>query len=309
MSYADYTGVARGYQPFAAPAPSVARAPSVASYAEPAPALVTADGKEGTFDELPVTDGVGDYHVNHFIGYGAYQPLKSPEKLVAALNRMFYTRFVDLFSPNEATAAWGKYFFHGDDTIEFEIGGEKGSFIEILGGLLHSDWVSMRMSADGESFYASTLRRKWLLLAEKLAVGLNEDVRGPIEINQHHFLAGRRSFKIGYSAELRRLYIETAAFERSSLCEYSMLEKTGVLRAVIVDLWTRLIENVENSFGKWVSPDLLPKGDQGVRQGYLTKRNVDYRADRYEKAGQALNAPWFAQVLARHPGLVKGLYE
>lgn len=299
MSYAAYAEPSKGYQPYAAPEPGLV------SDARPAAGRATAGGKEGTFLELLATDGVGDYHVNHFVGYGAY--LKSPGKLVATMNQKFYDQFIELFSPNKATADRGDYLFHGDDTIEFGIGGKRGSFVEKLGGLLHSDWVSMQMSTDGESFYASTLKRNWLLPLEKAAVDLDEDMRGFIEVNQHHFLAGRRSFKIGYSEEMSRLYIETAALERSSLCEYNVIERTGALRAVIIDLWTHLIENVQKRHGKWISPTELPKTYQGIRKGYQVKRKVDYRVDKSKNAGQALKASWFQQVVQRHPGLVKGL--
>lgn len=301
MSYAAYSQISKGYAPYAVPA-SVQDAAVL-----PVPAHVAAEGKEGTFEELLVTEGVGDYHINHFIGYGSYLALKSPEKIVRLLNQALYLGFVDVFEPNEAAAEKGDYLFNGVDTIEFTVGGKRGDLFEKAGGLFHSDWVSMQMSADGESFYASTLKRRWMTTSEKVLLLAQNDAKDLIETNQHHFLAGRRSFKIGYDQDLKRLYIETAAFERSSLCEYNVLEKTGLLRDAIVAIWTNLIENFEKTWGKWISPSLLPKPHQAVRQGYSRKGNVDYRQGRHKKAAQALNTPWFAKVLARNPGLTKGV--
>lgn len=310
MSYATYANPQEGYHQYAQPKSTYTKAE------KPAVSSVATDGKEGTFTELLVTDGVGDYHINHFIGYGAYQQLKNPQERLAWLNKEFYRRFVEVFSPNEATAEKGKYSFKGKDTIEFKIGndlwtlvkglasGDVGPLAKKLAGLAHSDWVSIEMSDDGVSFYASTLKRKWMWDIEKLALSKSEDWRNPIEVNQHHFLAGRRSFKIGYSEELTRLYVETVAFERSSLCEYNVVEKnTGVLRKEITNIWTNLIENVENSFGKWISPSKLV--NQKVRQGYQTEGNVDYRVGQYKNAAQGIKE--FDTILQRHPGLRKGL--
>lgn len=298
MSYAAYSQISRGYAPYAAPALMQDAA------AMPVPAHVAAEGEEGTFEELFVTEGVGAYHINHFIGYGAYLPPKSSEKLVKLLNQALYLGFVKVFEPNVATVEKGDYEFHGADTIEFTVGGKRGSLIEKVGGLFHSDWVSMQMSADGESFYASTLKRRWMTLSEKALLLADKDAKDLIETNQHHFLAGRRSFKIGYDQDLKVLYIETAAFERSSVCEYNVLEKTGLLRDAIVAIWTNLIDNFEKTWGKWISPSLLPKA---VRQGYSMKGNVDYRQEQHKKAAQALSASWFTKVLARNPGLTKSV--
>ena len=61
----------------------------------------------------------------------------------------------------------------------------------------------------------------------------------------HHFLAGRRYFSIGYDPVKKLYFVETAAFERSSVCEYSVIDSTGVLRENIVVLWENLILNFE----------------------------------------------------------------
>lgn len=307
----DYNSFRTGGGYNARPAPSTALAKAPVPMASTADSQL--DGTEGTFVELPVTGGVGPFHINHFIGRGLFGPLSKPEQVVAPLAYRFFREFLKLFEPNEAEAEKGKYKFNGADTIEFSLGGDKFELLEHLGGVLHSDWVSIQKSDDGASFYASTLRRRWLLRQEKVAlfgaVKLSktaaDGLAGIIRVNQHHFLAGRRSFRFGYDDMLQRLYIETAAFERSSLCEYHIVEKTGALRATIIDLWTNLIDNVQRSFGlPLVPPSLLPAK---AREGYATQLDVDYRTGSFATADEALKQPWFANLLPRHPGLLKGL--
>jgi hypothetical protein len=128
-----------------------------------------------------------------------------------------------------------------------------------------------------------------------------------IRVNQHHFLAGRRSWRLGYDSGLKCPYVETAAFERSSLCEYSGAERIGLFRESIIEIWTSLLTNVRKDFTsiKWISPESLL--DQSVRAGYETVDDVDYRTASFETAEEALDEQWFAKIFTRHPGLLKGL--
>jgi hypothetical protein len=301
-----------GYNVRPARAPAATAVPSVPAASDQG--LNEISGKEGQFSELRVTGGVGPFHINHFIGYSGFIMLSKPAEVVAPLAARFYRDFVKLFEPNEAEADLSQYEFKGADTIEFSIGGKKFELLEHIGGFLHSDWVSLQQSDDRESFYASTLRRRWLLFKEQLALSglksLSTDLASNliefIRVNQHHFLAGRRSFRFGYDEKLHRCYVETAAFERSSICEYYLAEKTGLLREAVIELWTNLLANVQASFGGlWVPPVLAVKAEE--REGYQTRDNVDYRTASFPTAAEALSQPWFAKVLTRHPGLLKGL--
>lgn len=121
-----------------------------------------------------------------------------------------------------------------------------------------------------------------------------------IMVNQHHFLAGRRSWKVGYDDSLNMFYVETATFERSSHAVYEKAESSGLLREDIKQLWVHLVVNFAAEIGVKLITSYLPPGYEFVE-------NVAYRADAKESGSASLNAPWFAQVLKRHPGLVRDL--
>lgn len=312
MSYQPYANPAAGYQK------------STQSGYNTLAKRATAKGKEGTFVELPVTGGVGPFHVNHFIGYSS-QTLLTPKvkARLAELQQRFRDDFTEIFSvKNVADANLRPYFHKGNDTIEFEIGGNdetsKGMYyLRQIMGFNHSDWVSMQDHPESRSFYATTLKRNWVTFLEESAISALELVdertakatEAFLEINRHHFLAGRRSFKVGYDEDLKRCYIETAALERSSLEFYDMIERTGLLRPMIVQIWTSLIENFEKGYGGspefyWLSASGNP---ENVPDEYIVQGNVAYRAAQVRGMKEAINASWFKKVLDRHPGLVAGL--
>lgn len=311
-----------GYQPYANPAAGYRKGPQ-SGYNTPAK-RATAKGKEGTFVELPVTGGVGNFHINHFIGYSSQALLTLQVKArLAELQQQFRDDFTEIFSVrNVAEANLRPYLHEGNDTIEFEIGGNdetsKGMYyLRQVMGFNHSDWVSLQDDPGSRSFYARTLKRDWATFLEESAISALElvDKRTAIatevffEINRHHFLAGRRSFKVGYDEALQRCYIETAALERSSLDFYDMIERTGLLRPMIVQIWTSLIENFEkehdgNPEFYWLSASGNP---ENVPDGYSVQGNVAYRTAQVRGMKEAVKAPWFKKVLSRHPGLVAGL--
>jgi hypothetical protein len=322
VSYADYAHPPGGYTGYAR------RPGAYGSSGKPAAAGTASAPAQGTFTELPVTGGVGEFHLNHYIGYSAYQKMDPARgtRAAAKITRLLLDQFCSVFSMKNVALATPhpELPFDGETTVEFEIGGNVGDTIEELGGLLHSDWVVLRTHADSGTFCASTLKRDWEYPAERntlkmlakvdefaRAVGEKDAVSKEaiakrfIEVNQHHFLAGRRSFKVGYDGALGRFFMETAAFERSSLCEYSVVERTGVLRQEITALWVHLIDNFEGlGTTYWIAPDGAP---EVVPPGYSIQGNAAYFNSEHKTAASAVSAPWFAGVLLRHPGLLAGL--
>lgn len=314
MSYASYAGPGGGYAPYAVPTYGVT--PTQGSR----PAAKQPAKKAKTFQELPVTGGVGPFHTNHFAAWS--RVAKYTPKLVAGLNQVLYDKFCDVFSvKNVASATLHADVKHqGSPTVEFRIGGNAGDALEKIGGLFHADWVVMRKHAGSGSFYGSTLKREWaeadeLKLAAAVALPVpkprpGSEMPSPVEIawrvvtvNQHHFLAGRRSWLVGYDAVHQRYFVETAALERSSLCEYASIEQFGVMRESIVKIWTHLLENFRTyapGFQGVPFPTVLP-------EGYKARGAVAYRTGQHATAAQAVATSWFAPVLLRHPGLVEGL--
>lgn len=320
MSYANYTKPGGGYAPYAAPTHGYTPQHTPSAAKPPVKEAIK-------FREIPITGGVGEFHTNHFIGYSAYEnvdPVRAALR-AARLTEVFRQNFCAIFAEkNVATAVLHPDIKHqGDSTVEFRVGGNVGNSAEKAGGLFHSDWVVMRWDAASTSFYGTTLRRDWkypgeALLAAALAIvgakdkpasGKEKPVAQAIgdrlvEVNQHHFLAGRRSWKVGYDDVLHRFYVETAAFERNSLCEYHVVEEFQVMRESIVKLWTNLVDNFESHAPGWMSAPRIP---EEVPSGYDTRGNAAYCTGKHKTAAQALGTDWFAPVLLRHPGLVKGL--
>jgi hypothetical protein len=296
MSYSEYTAPeGGGYSEYASPK---------GDYASPS-------AKQGTFTELsPYKDlaetpagGVGDFHVNHFVGY-----FKPPSKLdPVKATRVLFENFETVFNPNYAKAAFAPYLFQGHKTLKFVL--EK-PFAEH-----HEDWISLRLSPSAESFFARTMMKMWydprdvLKKLEYLkwlrTTMLLVTAGGPkvelsdaelLLINLRHFLAGRRLWAVGYSPALDLHYVETAACERYSHTLYNALEEIMGFRDSIVDIWVTLIENYSRlTRFKLEVPSSTP-------QGYTqTDTNVFYRQVQDKSAGVVHQLPWFAEVLARHP--------
>jgi hypothetical protein len=282
------------------------------------------------FNELnTIFDGLGDFHVNHFIGY--FQLPITKENHPRNLTSQFRRRFCNIFSAdNIASAKLGgaKKKFKGLDTVEFIIGGNLGPLVEQVTGFVHSDWVSMQMDKDGNSFYGTTLKRNWLekgeivfLLASLtsilnivnpvtavFALAKHAAASRLIETNQYHFLAGRRSWRVGYDDRRQMYYVDTAALERSSRVEYAAMEITDILRDDIIALWSHLVTNyVADIESELIKMPLEPKYEFFELDGKII--NVAHRMGSYEKIEDALKEPWFAKVLKGHPGLVRNINE
>lgn len=300
-------------------------------------------GSKGTFvEKFAKHDGVGNYHVNHFIGYFNYS-LSPTDALVESFIKVFYSQFPMIFSINNiADVSLSKYIYNGKITVEFKTGGNRNKLVDFyinplnvlmpiipypnllkFGGMLHSDWVSFEMMEDNLSFYGSTLKRNWLEDKEKefiaralsvpVAVGLIDKENALkfainfIEVNQHHFLAGRRSWTVGYNKTLHKWFVETMTIERSSQCEYNVLEKTGALREQIVELWIRLIVNFSILYKTPLIDISKSTNYPEYKENYtLTKGNVAYKIYEGKDINALLQIPWISNALKRHPGLKKG---
>ncbi len=317
MSYASFAGTGGGYAPYAVPTRGVTPTRGAAAGKQPAK-------QAKTFTELYVTGGVGPFHTNHFQAWSqvAQHSPALVARLTSGLTKVLYDQFCGVFSvKNVAGATLHADVKHqGSPTVEFRIGGNEGDALEKMGGLFHADWVVMRKHAASGSFYGSTLKREWVedrelefakVLAQKAPKPKpGSEMPGGLEIaarlvtvNQHHFLAGRRSWVVGHDPALHRYFVETAALERNSLCEYASIEQFGVMRESIVKIWTHLLENFK-TYAPGFQAVPVPKG---AADGYKTRGNVAYCAGRHATASQAVSTSWFAPVLLRHPGLVEGL--
>jgi hypothetical protein len=301
MSYQKYSRPSGGYGVSAGK--GYAGAPGGPS--QPAPA---SEQKPEPFTELSaIFDGVGEYHTNHFVGY--FKPPLGVKYKLTGLAQLFYDKFCSIFSANNIARADLGGKFKGLDTVCFEIGGNLGDAFNKATGFVHYDWVSMQMEkSEGKSFYGTTLRREWMEPVEIKVLSSTAGMLAPtftlyaIRVNQHHFLAGRRSWRVGHDDDLNVFYVETAAFERSSHDEYRVAEKTGRLREDVKKLWTHLVTNFAAEIDVKLLNNYLPSGYE-----FVGDTAVAYKAEEHESGSAALNAPWFAKVLQKHSGLIKDI--
>lgn len=343
MDYGDFSNPKGGYQPSDPGSRNTGvatRSPLTNKKSTPS------KGKIGEFTELMAQNGVGKYHINHFIGYFKEPPF-GISNLVSA-NNEFYKFFVGNFSDkNVAFAEWGTEKYKGNATVEFKLGGNLGSALSKIGGEYHSDWVAMQKEDDGKGFYASTLKREWYEDKELKAIAqlslvhyvinvlgndkslldkLKSDKKSAaiawnyalhlLEVNQHHFLAGRRFFSIGRNESKKLYFIETAAFERNSVCEYNVLDNTGALRESIISLWTNLIINFQKGANvKLIDLSNFINDNKGVpkvnpnqaliAKNYYVKNNVAYMFHADKSADTILSTDWFIPLIKNHSALIK----
>lgn len=73
------------------------------------------------------------------------------------------------------------------------------------------------------------------------------------DFNRLHFLAGTRSWRIGYDSSRQQFFVETIAIERFSCAAYLAIEKVHSTRNDIVVLWDNLLNNVigTKAFGSY----------------------------------------------------------
>lgn len=265
------------------------------------------------FTELPVANGVGPYHINRF---RIFFPAPAGQK-PGQLGREFVDGFERFFNPNSAEAHFGPSSYGGDKTIEFAF--------DLPGPNFHHDWVYIcgrRNDDDCAGFAAQTLKRNFedggdkvlraevaaavgaalglfpilfplaLILAQRLGDLL-------VWVNQHHFLAGRRSWMIVDSVKMlgdglrdksasaaperRNRYVyqpvyvlETAAIERSSMSTYAVLQKIPEIVDAVLAIGPPSLINL----ALLAIPDLrewLVKQAQGVAKKILDQMGLDIR--------------------------------
>jgi hypothetical protein len=306
---------------------------------------------------LPNIDGSGDYHINHFICYftiyGLAHSKGEGENIALSLTNDFSNvqKFCSIFSHyNIASVAPGTSphsKLGTDATVEFKIGGNAGDAAQKAAGLLHSDWVVMRRDAVAQfgavkSFHGDTLLRYWETEFEKSVDGANK-IRaawvlalsaGPIDaiavhlladwaiheliaMNRRHFLAGTRSWRVGYDKVFDSFFVETITVERFSDSFYEMLDGYAFdYHADVPRIWSHLLNNyIKLSAYKGRKLIATPPSDRNFWAGGSYQPSTDINSHiRFRMASCKPNkanklavadAPWAESVLKNHGGLSK----
>jgi hypothetical protein len=245
------------------------------------------------FTVLPVYDGVGPYHFNRYRVVFQNRPGLS----VANLAADFVRNFPQYLNSDYATVDWGgTRTFNSKPTLKFH------GFLKYFGGRIdiaqpHNDWVVQEWCNPSVGFTAQTLKREFFDLGEDgeasvgaavpggaIGAGVGGAVigivtavgvaAGAVHYNRMHFLAGRRSWRVGdgtaFGVKGDVSVLETIAVERFSARFYQTGDHVLALEEKIPDIW---IANLNNFIKKW---GLNPIG-QSLRANWKTKyRNIYY---------------------------------
>jgi hypothetical protein len=222
------------------------------------------------FTELPVYEGVGDWHFNRF--RIAFEP---PKRNNAAewLFTDLLVHFPTFINSGYATAEWGHVKHNGRYTIRFH------GYAKVLGINLagpHSDWVAIEsLDPNGVAFTVQTLKREFSDAKEDgttsvlgavvanlpLPGNILRPVLGPVvgailggggstHYNRMHFLAGRRAWRIGYGSVFGLsndvMVLETVAVERFSAHAFNIADSVIGLKNRVPNVWFAFLYNFVN---------------------------------------------------------------
>jgi len=178
-------------------------------------------------------------------------------------------------------------------------------------------------SVDG----AAKLRTAWVLALSAgpigaIAINLLADwaIDELIAMNRRHFLAGTRSWRVGYDKVFNSFFVETMAVERFSDSFYEILDGYAFdYHADVPRIWSNLINNyIKRSTYKGRKLIAKPPADktfwpQRGGGGYQPSMDINssirfkmasYKPNKANKMTIA-DAPWAELVLKNHNGLSK----
>ena len=230
------------------------------------------------FTELPVYDGVGNYHFNRYRVVFQRPAGETRESLASD----FVTKFPHYFTSQFANVRRGERSFGNLPTLHFH------GFKKVLGLDIahpHTDWVAQIDKNDGLGFTAQTLKREFMDFSEDAATALPLGYAAtviptlvaiwgnPITVNRMHFLAGRRSWRLddgkNFEVDGDVLVLETTAVERFSHTAYKRADSVLGMEAAVPDIWIAFLNNFVEMRG-------LARVSQPGRAGWMNKNGCDY---------------------------------
>jgi hypothetical protein len=232
------------------------------------------------FKSLPIDTGVGDYHFNRF-----RVAFKKPNVSAATLAEDFSRNFPTYLNSPFAKVVWGDHTFESKPTLRFH-GIVKGRSPP------HSDWVVRQWYDPTVGFTAQTLKREFGDLVEDgvggtagfVVAGIVGSVIG-VHDNRLHFLAGRRSWRVGegpiFGIANGLFVLETIAVERFSARCYQVAG--DALEDQIPNIWAANLNNFIKMKG-------LTRVPQPSRKLWKQRMDVDFYQQKNLKDLSALKA-------------------
>jgi hypothetical protein len=259
------------------------------------------------FTELTLDTGYGDYHFNRY--RIAFQPLG--KKTAAFLASDLTVRFPTYFNSSFAITEWGDHYHEAQPTLHFH------GFAKVLGidlGAPHTDWVARFWMDQMVGFTVQTLKREFISAGEDIAAFVPGVVAGAynpivggiasyggVHYNRMHFLAGRRSWRIGpgsvFGVPGNVVVMETIAVERFSSKVFMVPDFVLGLESKIPDIWIALLNNFVTMNGATVVPQT-----PGPR--WKSKNRVDYVTLSFGSLAALKADPEFAAAFPLYPTIL-----
>jgi len=271
----------------------------------------------GNFTELLIGDGVGDIHFNRF--RIAFKP---PAGISAAtLAGDLVNNFPRYLNSAYANVEVGDHDHEGKPTFHFH------GYAYALGFDLakpHDDWVVREWVDRNIGFTAQTLKREFGVAGEDFGTGFgaglgslfvpglpflglgglgNAAVIGlsAVHYNRMHFLAGRRSWRIGegslFGVPGGVFVFETVAVERFSSAVYDTADAVLGLESKIPDVWIALLNN-------FVNMKVLTVVPQKLKPFWKNDDRVDYLTLSFDGFGALVAEPEFKDAYRLFPTIL-----
>ena len=257
------------------------------------------------FTRLSVYDGVGDYHLNRFrIVFEPPPGGRSPKTLPGDL----IDNFPSYVQSSYATVKFGDDDLDGKKTLQFHGSAAPG---------MHDDWVVREWVDRDIGFTAQTLKQESGGVGTGVGVAVGVILVAPLagvlgavgagaastHYNRMHFLAGRRSWRVGPGSDFgvsgNVFVLETVAVERFSANVYRLANVMKDLEAEIPNVWIAMLNNFANKNGLTVvTPSLKPR--------WQRKARVDYVQLEFDKLGEMLADPEFQDTFRLYPTILPG---
>jgi len=257
----------------------------------------------GDFTALTIDTGVGDIHLNRF--RVAFQP--SAGTTAATLASDFIDNFPTYLRSEFAIVQFDRHTHEGKPTLHFH------GYAKLLGIDLaapHTDWVVREWVDRNVGFTAQTLKREFADVREDFPVdpfGGMLALVGPVvgavvtHYNRMHFLAGRRSWRIGegtvFGLSGDVIVLETVAVERFSAEAYNVGNWVIGLESKIPDIWITLLNNFVNKKG-------LTATLQTLKPRWKNKIGVDYLQLSFDDIAHMKAEPEYIDIYKLYPTII-----
>lgn len=291
--------------------------------------LVLKDPPKAAYSPLPMYKGCGSVHMNRF---RICVRVPTNRGSVAHIGAHLAANMPQYMPPGLAAVRLGDGPWNGRNTLKFRavmrirpfavpVPKFPAFFIPVPVPQRLRDWMAPDIHTDSvgiiqssaNGFTVQTLKREYededdkAIRAPLHAAGAPDAVADfAININQHHFLAGRRSFRFdsgrnfGYDDD--RLVFETAAIERYShpVFEYSQIA-VGNIPAIVRQIWCQMAHRFCETHGleKIVNEPAQPGWSKSDPATHSMQTEVA------PNAGAIRSAAQFPAISKLHPQLME----